>query len=74
MVATMERPAATTEPSAPKTVYTCAEVADLLRISERYVRYLIERGQIGGMRLGRVVRVPASEVQRLLEEARPTAT
>jgi excisionase family DNA binding protein len=42
------------------------EVADILGVSTKTVRRLIARGELGFVRIGRSVRVPASALQELL--------
>lgn len=56
-------------------VYTVAEVAALLRVCERTVRRLIDSGELRPCRrvrgrtgqLSRSIRIPESEVRRLLD-------
>jgi excisionase family DNA binding protein len=57
-------------------VYSVAEVADLLAFpagrsgvaGEMRVRRLITAGQLRAVRIGRAVRIPCTEIDRLLTE------
>jgi excisionase family DNA binding protein len=56
------------EPDAPKRPsYTVEELAGLLRIADRSVRRYIEDGRIRAIKVGKWVRIPAEEVDRLME-------
>jgi excisionase family DNA binding protein len=57
MALTAERP--------PRTV---AEAAEDMNIAQVTVRAWIAQGRLGYIKLGRSVRVPASEIERLLRE------
>lgn len=50
-------------PSAP---YTVVETARTLRVSPAHVRNLIKRGDIRALELGHVIRIPSSEIARIL--------
>lgn len=50
------------------TMYTVAEVAQLLRVHYQTVRNMIKRGDLKVVRTGNTIRVTASEVKRLLGE------
>lgn len=46
---------------------TVAEVADELRVTQRYVRHLIARGELDAIRVGsRIVRIRHADVLALL--------
>ena len=49
--------------------YTKAELAEIARLSVRSLEKLIRDGRIKVVRLGRLVRIPATEVDRLLGSA-----
>jgi excisionase family DNA binding protein len=51
---------------------TVAEVAAALRVSDETIRRRIGDGTIAGLRLGSVLRVPARELERVLEDATNT--
>jgi excisionase family DNA binding protein len=54
-----------------KTLLTMAEVGERLRVSDRSVARMIDRGLLEAHRIGeRQIRVPASAVDRLLEATR----
>lgn len=48
-------------------VYTIEETARRLRVSVSHIRRSIRRGDIRVLRVGHVLRVPASEIDRLLK-------
>ena len=54
------------EKKRPELLYTVAEVAELLKTNETYVRKLIKKGLLKSMVLGRV-KVRASAVDEFLE-------
>lgn len=58
-----------TSASGPVRSYTVAEVADLLRVSERSVRREIVRGHLGCVRIGRAVRITEEQLRHYIEEA-----
>jgi excisionase family DNA binding protein len=47
---------------------TIKETAEALNLSQACVRAWVARRKIGVIRLGRAIRIPSSEVQRLLTE------
>jgi excisionase family DNA binding protein len=47
--------------------YTYREIAELLSLSERTVRRLIDRCELRHIRVGRAVRVPASALEQYVE-------
>jgi excisionase family DNA binding protein len=49
----------------PKTI---DEAADDFGVSRHTVRAWVGQGKIGHIRLGRCIRIPASEIRRLLDE------
>lgn len=57
--------------------YSAAELALKLGVSENHVRRLIATGAVRAVRLGRLVRIPATELDRLLaatpQNGAPTA-
>jgi excisionase family DNA binding protein len=53
---------------APKALLTVAEVAEHLRISERFARQLLLRGSIASIRIGRRVLIPRAELERIERE------
>ena len=52
--------------AAPRTV---AQAADELGLSVHTIRAWIAQRRIGYLRLGRAIRVPASEIERVLDRA-----
>ena len=50
------------------------EAAAVLGVSERHVRRLAELGVLSRVRIGRLWRVRASEVQRLIDDSTDTPT
>jgi excisionase family DNA binding protein len=46
---------------------TCRAAAEALNLSEPTIRAWIARRKIGVIRLGRAVRIPFSEIQRLID-------
>jgi len=48
-------------------VYTCKEVAKLLKIREEQVRNLLRRGYFKGFKVGHYWRIPESEIKKLTE-------
>lgn len=44
-------------------LYTAVEVGELLGCTTRYVRELVRRGEIHAVPIGRLVRIPAAEVE-----------
>ena len=47
-------------------VFTIPEVAERLRIHPRSVRHLIERGDLTALRVGRLYRIPAVNLEAFL--------
>lgn len=65
MVATMDKPVIR-----QREFLTPAEFAAIIGISERYAHKLAQTGQIAGVKVGtKTVRIPVTEVDRLLSEA-----
>ena len=52
--------------SSDKQVYTIAEVAALVRMTEDRVYKLCRAGEIRRVKIGRQIRIPRAEVMRLL--------
>ena len=50
----------------PKHTFPVQELADLLGVNHKTIREQITAGNIQAVRLGRVIRIPRSEVLRLL--------
>lgn len=66
MVATIEKP-----PIRQRAFLTPGEFAAIVGVSERHVYDLAKSGQIASVRLGtKPIRIPMSEIDRLLKEAR----
>ena len=51
----------------PEHHYKLADVSELLDVSVRTLRNLIRNGKLGCVRVGRVIRVPESEINRFLD-------
>jgi excisionase family DNA binding protein len=49
--------------------YSVAKAAELLGVSVRTVRYLLQQGRLGFCRLGRRVVIPHADIERLLRQA-----
>jgi excisionase family DNA binding protein len=47
--------------------YTVDQTATALNLSKACIRAWIAQGRIAYLRLGRAIRIPASEIQRLLD-------
>lgn len=52
--------------------YSPAQVAELLSLpageaGQRRVRRMVERGELRGVRVGKAIRIPASEIVRFLD-------
>jgi excisionase family DNA binding protein len=45
------------------------ETADVLNTTEPHVRALVRRGTLGSTRVGRLIRVSARSIQRILAQA-----
>ena len=52
--------------AAPKRVYTVAEVAELLRVSQRTVRRLIAGGALSVVRVGKSIRIERRVVKEFV--------
>ena len=50
--------------------YTPEELAALLKVTRQAIYNWIQQGRIEAVRIGRTVRVPGEEVERLLREGR----
>ena len=57
-----------------KILLTVAEVAKTFRVHDHTVRSWVRRGQIGCLRIGGALRIPASEVTRLTTFPAPSST
>jgi len=68
MVATMERPMPS--PRIGPEFVSLKDFAATFGVSEKHAYNLAVGGKIASVRLGRVIRVPATEVDRLKGEAR----
>lgn len=51
-----------------QTAYTPAQVAELLQVHLVTVRRMIKAGHIKAVHIGRNVRIPATEIDRLMNE------
>ena len=49
------------------TLYTLDEIADQWRLSRRTLEHMAARGELPVVRIGRAVRVPASQIALVLE-------
>ncbi len=54
----------------PKEFYTPEQLAELLQVSKPAIYKWAQEGRIEVVRIGRTVRIPAAEVDRLLSEGR----
>jgi putative molybdopterin biosynthesis protein len=52
------------------TFYTPEELASMLKVTRQAIYNWIQRGRIEAVRIGRTVRIPGEEVERLLREGR----
>lgn len=50
--------------------YTPEELAALLKVTRQAIYNWIQQGRMEAVRIGRTVRIPAEEVERLLREGR----
>ena len=57
----------------PTAFYTTKELAEYLKLSEQTVRLWIKRGKVQSYKFEREHRIPESEVERLVAEARQAA-
>ena len=55
-------------------VYTVAEIAQLFSISRRVVRYLIRKGELPALRIGRSYRIPRKAADAYLARALPASS
>lgn len=53
--------------------WTVKQFADVMSVSERTVLRWIDRGLVRSIRIGRVVRIPATEARRATEAATEAA-
>lgn len=62
-------------PTSHEVLLTVEQVAERLNLSPKTVRNWLGRRSLASVRLGRLVRIPSSDVERLLEEGlRPALT
>ncbi len=52
----------------PETLYKIREASELLRVTTKTVYRWTVEGRIRTVRMGRAVRVPASEIDRIIRE------
>ena len=52
------------------TFYTPEELAGMLKVTRQAIYNWIQQGRIESVRIGRTVRIPGDEVDRLLREGR----
>ena len=52
------------------TFYTADELAALLKVTPQAIYNWIQQGRMEAVRIGRTVRIPAAEVERVLREGR----
>jgi excisionase family DNA binding protein len=52
------------------TFYTPEELAGMLKVTRQAIYNWIQQGRIEAVRIGRTVRIPGDEVDRLLREGR----
>jgi excisionase family DNA binding protein len=57
-----------TSPAAPPAFLTVAELADLLRVSQRTAYQLVETSAVPTVRIGGQWRIPVSQLERWLAE------
>ncbi len=55
-------------------VRTVDETAKLLRVNPRVIYGMIQRGELRGVKVGRLFRIPADEVEALLRGARVSSS
>jgi excisionase family DNA binding protein len=53
--------------------FTVEELSDKLKVSEQTIRMWIREGRIEAYKFGRAHRVPASALQRFLEQSKQTS-
>ncbi len=51
--------------------FSIEETAARLNVSAKLIRAMIKRGELRAIRLGRILRIPESEIQRLTGTAAP---
>jgi excisionase family DNA binding protein len=56
-------------PPSADSLLTVDEIAGILKLNPQTVRNWIDRGYLGAIRIGRRVRVPRAEFDRLIEES-----
>ena len=56
--------------TAPRT-YTIEEVAKVLQVNQRTVNRLLERGELRGVKVGRLWRIPEAALDAYLRGERP---
>ena len=49
------------------TLYTVAEVQEMLKIGKSHAYQLVQSGEIPHVRIGKLLRVPADDLERYLE-------
>ncbi len=54
----------------PDTFYTPEELATMLKVTRQAVYNWIAQGRMEAVRIGRTVRIPGEEVERVLREGR----
>jgi len=52
----------------PESCYLVHEVADMLRVTPDYVRKIVANGELRGFKIGRAIRITASELRRFQTE------
>jgi excisionase family DNA binding protein len=57
-----------------KLAYSLAEAAQVLSLSVRSLRYLMQTGKVGFSRIGRRVLIPHAELEKLLRRSAVKAT
>ena len=57
----------------PREFYTPEQLAELLQVSKPAIYKWAQEGRIKAVRIGRTVRIPATEVERLLRGSDQTA-
>jgi excisionase family DNA binding protein len=58
--------------AAPPALLTTQEVADALRVSSETIRRHVHDGTVRAVTIGRVIRIPASELDRLFDDVSAT--
>lgn len=56
------------------TFYTPEELAAMLKVTRQAVYNWIQQGRMEAVRIGRTVRIPSDEVERVLREGRSART